>query len=226
MAALSCIGNSQQFSCLQFTGLPEYAVSHLVGLTLLFIVVSAANLAEGTPARAADRVATKPADESPALLVSQQTPWSNSANYLRPHKGVRFAQGRNAGPMLLWVLCSPNGQPLAVSPIDEAKVDDYFRSRLAAKLAEVSKERILRPEQIDKLTLAAQVDLARLRRLAQRTDEELAKSANDSDGANERKINTMLHSLSVACDQELFAEKSLFNRVLAKQLVGEPAKDN
>ncbi len=206
-------------------------MSHIYGLTWLFIVVFAVMvfavmMADGRPARATDRLATKPATESPALQVSQQTAWINPANYLRPHKGVRLVQGQNAGPMLLWVLCNPQGQPLAVCPIDEAKLDDYFRSRLAAKLAEISKERVLRPEQIDKLTLAAKVDLARLKRLAQRVDEELSKSANNSNGDSERKVNNMFHALSNACDQELFREKSLFNRVLAKQLVDEPSIDN
>jgi hypothetical protein len=152
----------------------------IVRLTVCFIL-----LAEAVATRAADQLATKSAGEPPpARQVGLETAWSNPENYLRPHKGVRFEHGRSAGPMLLWVLCSPNGQPLAISSISETKVDDYFRSRLAAKLAEVTNKQILLPEQIDKLLLAAKVDLARLTRLAQRADDALRNPKVIMNGAS------------------------------------------
>ena len=179
------------------------------------LTVSIIALAEVIATHAADTLTGKTAGRLPDGLVGQRSVWTNPKNYLRPHKGVRSELGRNSCSMLLWVLCSPTGQPLAVSPLGETKVNDYFLSRLEARLAEIAEHRVLHPEQIDKLKLAAKVELARLTRLAQRIDDELAKCHID----DERSINKMLHVLASACDQGLFKEESLFNRVLATQLI-------
>ena len=179
------------------------------------LTVSIIALAEVMATHAADTLTDKTAARLPDGLVGQPSLWTNPENYLRPHKGVRSELGRHSCSMLLWVLCSPTGQPLAVSPLGETKVNDYFNARLAARLAEIAEQRVLHPEQIDKLKLAAKVDLARLTRLAQRIDDELARCDID----DERTVNKMLHVLAIACDQGLFKEESLFNRVLTTQLI-------
>lgn len=172
-------------------------------------------MAEVMATYAADTLTAKTSSELPDRLVGQPSVWTNPENYLRPHKGVRSEVGRNSCSMLLWVLCSPSGQSLAVSPVGETRINDHFHSRLEARLAEIAELRVLHPKQIDKLKLAAKVDLARLTRLAQRIDGELAKCDID----DERSVNKMLHVLAIACDQGLFREESLFNRVLTTQLL-------
>ncbi len=182
---------------------------------IVSLVVCWCLLAEVSAARAADPLGLKPLAERPLAEVSRESVWQNADNHLRPHKGVQHENGGKLVPKLVWVLCSADGKPLAVSLLGETKVDDYFHSRLEAKLALVTKRHSLTIDQIDKLRLAAKLDLARLMRLTQHVDGELAKTAGDDD---ERNVNRLFHAVWVACDPELFEAESLFNRVLAKQV--------
>lgn len=148
---------------------------------------------------------------APLSAASPRTAWSDASNLLRPFKGVRRDSAGQLRTTVVWVLCTPEGRPISVGDLGDAKLNLYFKQRIMAELSAVAQHRELSSDQIEKLKLAAELDVARLQRLAHQVQCDLELARNDQ---AERAANQLLHTLSLACNQRLFAEGSLFARVL------------
>jgi len=159
-----------------------------------------------------------PQDNRPSAAgqIQFDTGWSNPNNHLRPHKGLRTdsSSGQSISS-LMWVLHTARGQPLAVCRPGDPQLEIYFQQRLTAKLKELSQRYNLTGPQVEKLKLAAELDVARLNRLAQHLDEQLALA---DVGAYAPQLNLQLDALALACNQRLFSDGSLLTKVLETQL--------
>lgn len=170
----------------------------------------------GDSAQAADAPERRetPIEQANARTMHELA-WLEPANHVRPHKGFRADARGTQVPALLWVAYRENGQPLAVDQFQSARVNSYFHARLEAKLTQGCEQYRLPASSTDKLRLAGKLDIARLDRLARQVDELLREPGVKQDP---REVNKLMHSLAMACDQELFEKDSLFQRVLATQL--------
>jgi hypothetical protein len=153
---------------------------------------------------------------SSGLQIQFDPGWSDPNNHLRPHKGLRTdpSSGQTVSS-LMWVLHTATGQPLAVCRPGDPQLELYIQQRLTAKLKDLSQRYNLTSLQVEKLKLAAELDVARLNRLAQHLDEQLALA---DVGAYAPQLNRLLDALALACNQRLFADGSLLIKVLETQI--------
>lgn len=204
-------GDEVQFVCLLECSMSNEGFVSRLGSTACLVCVLSCSVIWA--AEEAER--SVPANGEPAAVASSTIPWQNSQNHIKPLKGVRTDAVGQRIPALMWVLTSARGQPLAITDLESPKVKLYFNSRLEIKLAQVKQQYSLTTLQIEKLRLAAQVDLARLLRQAQQVNEALAAV---EPGQDERGVNQLFNALGLACDLQLFEDNSLLQRVLSTQL--------
>ena len=119
---------------------------------------------------------------------------------------------------MVFILRDPNGRALAVGRAGSIELQTFFQQRLHQRLMLAAQEHGLNEEQLDKLELAAGLDIGRFSRRVQEAEQSLnAPTALD----DVRRFRQYLSSISQDCDGGLFGDQSLYGRVLTTLLTAK-----
>ncbi len=169
--------------------------------------------------------------ELPAQLKAAQENalkwWRDPLNQLTTVESTSTDEFGNRLRTIVFILRDPNGRSLAVSRAGSAEMQVFFQQRLDQLLRQAIQQHGLSEPQVDKLKLAAELDVARFNRRVQ----EAAQSLNQFDQwhANDGEADKLpaqelaaakssLASIAQHCERGLFDEQSLYMRVLTTLL--------
>ena len=116
----------------------------------------------------------------------------------------------HAHPSLVFLLLDENRRGLAIAVPDSHSLRIYFRRKLELELEQRLRDYELDQYQVEKLMLAADLDITRLMRKAQIVDQQLA-TLNYETGMD--TANRLIGPLKIICDFGPFTEDSLFGQV-------------
>jgi hypothetical protein len=152
------------------------------------------------------------------LKVAQENAlnwWREPANHVTTVESTHTNRRGHRERTVVFILRDPNGRSLAIGRAGTIELQVFFEQRLNERLALVAQEHGLNEDQLAKLNLAAQLDITRFNRRVQDAEQRLNTPAAIEDT---RSFKRYLSSISQDCDGGLFAEQSLFARVLATLL--------
>lgn len=132
------------------------------------------NSAENAPADAAD-------DLPPQLKAAQENAlkwWRDPANQLTMVESTNTDEYGQRLRTIVFILRDANGRSLAVSRAGSTEMKVFFQQRLDKLLRQASQQHGLSQSQIDKLQLAAEVDIARFNRRVQEAVQRMNHSSN------------------------------------------------
>lgn len=141
--------------------------------------------------------------------------WRDSSNHITTVESTHTNRDGNRERTVVFILRDPNGRSLAVSRAGTVELQTFFQQRLHQRLTLAAQQHGLTEEQLDKLKLAADLDIGRFHRRVQEAEQNLNTPAALEDV---RSFKRHLSSISQECDGELFGVQSLFGRVLATLL--------
>lgn len=151
----------------------------------------------------------------PQLKAAQENAlnwWRDSGNHITTVESTHTTHDGIRERTVVFILRDPNGRSLAVGRAGTIELQTFFQQRLQQRLALAAQEHGLTEEQLDKLKLAADLDIGRFNRRVREAEQNLNTPAALDDV---RSFKHYLSSISQECDGELFGGQSLFGRVLA-----------
>ncbi len=157
----------------------------------------------------------------PQLKAAQQNAlnwWRDPDNRITTVESTHSNRDGIRERTVVFILRDPNGRSLAVGRAGSIELQTFFEQRLQQRLALATQEHRLTQEQLDKLKLAADLDIGRFNRRVQEAEQDLNTPTALSDV---RSFKRYLSSISQDCDGELFGGQSLFGRVLATLLAAK-----
>ena len=141
--------------------------------------------------------------------------WRDSDNHVTTVESTHTNRFGVRERTVVFILRDPNGRSLAVGRAASSEMQAFFETRLQQRLTLATQEHELTEEQLAKLKLAANLDIARFNRRVQEAEQNLnAPEALD----DARSFKQHLSSISQDCDGGLFGEQSLFGHVLTTLL--------
>ncbi|MCA9132518.1 MAG: hypothetical protein KDA45_05175 [Planctomycetales bacterium] len=158
-------------------------------------------------------LAARPAvgqETEPRLSPPRHSPWLVAEYQLSAQLSKYTDAEGDSHASLVFLLRDKNGLGLAVTRPGSDSLRCYFRRQLDAALRTEPWTAALAPEQLEKLVLAAEVDIARGMRRFSQLQEQLAKIEYPSGAAEARALLAPVDKL---CRTGLFADDSLFDRV-------------
>lgn len=198
--------------------------SRLLVLTLAVAACVAARAA--TDLSASDAVDALP----PQLKVAQENAlkwWRDPANHLTSVESTSTDEQGHRLRTIVFILRDPNGRSLAVSRAGSPEMQVFFQQRLDRLLRQATQQHALTQPQVDKLRLAAELDIARFNRRVQEAMQRM-NSLGDwaADNRNIERVEadevaatkSSLASIAENCEQGLFDDQSLYTRVLGTLL--------
>ncbi len=144
--------------------------------------------------------------------------WRDSRNHVTTVESTHTTPDGSRERTVVFILRDPNGRSLAVSRAGSIELIGFFYQRLDQRLTLAKLQHALTEEQLNKLKLAADLDIGRFNRRVQEAEQNLNTAAALDDA---RSFKRHLSSISQDCDGELFGDQSLFSRVLATLLAPE-----
>lgn len=189
-----------------------------------------------TTALTADDPADSADDELPPQLKAAQENalkwWRDPANHLTSVESTSTDEHGSRLRTIVFILRDPNGRSLAVSRAGSTEMQVFFQQRLHQLLRQATQQYALTQPQIDKLKLAAEIDIARFNRRVQeamqrmnqfgRWAAEYQAAGNQVDqqvAADQMAAaKSSLAAIADNCEQGLFDDQSLYTRVLATLL--------
>ncbi|MCA9183578.1 MAG: hypothetical protein KDA51_19085 [Planctomycetales bacterium] len=157
----------------------------------------------------------------PQLKAAQENAlnwWRDSDNHITTVESTHTNRDGVRERTVVFILRDPNGRSLAIGRAGSIELQTFFEQRLLQRLALATQEHRLTQEQLDKLKLAANLDIGRFNRRVQEAEQDLNTPAPLDDV---RSFKRHLSSISQDCDGELFGGQSLFGRVLATLLAAK-----
>ena len=167
-----------------------------------------------------------PADDTdeaiPAQLKAAQENalkwWRNSENHVTTVESTQTNRQGVRERTVVFILRDPNGRALAVGRAGSIELQTFFQQRLHQRLMLAAQEHGLNEEQLDKLELAAGLDIGRFSRRVQEAEQNLNAPAALDDV---RSFRQYLSAISQDCDGGLFGDQSLYGRVLTTLLAAK-----
>lgn len=176
------------------------------------------------------------ADELPPQLKTAQENalkwWRDPANHLTSVESTSTDEHGSRLRTIVFILRDPNGRSLAVSRAGSTEMQVFFQQRLHQLLRQATQQYALTEPQIDKLKLAAEIDIARFNRRVQEAVQRMnqfgrwaAENETAGNQVDERlaaaeiaAAKSSLAAIADNCEQGLFDDQSLYTRVLATLL--------
>ena len=153
--------------------------------------------------------------------------WRDPANHLTSVESTSTDEQGHRLRTIVFILRDPNGRSLAVSRAGSPEMQVFFQQRLDKLLREATQQHSLNQSQIDKLKLAAELDIARFNRRVQEAMQRMnslgdwAADNRDIERVEADEIaatKSSLASIAENCEQGLFDDQSLYTRVLGTLL--------
>lgn len=201
------------------------SVARPLGLALAIAACAVTGLTAGDPAAegAGD-------DLPPQLKVARENAlkwWRDPANHLTTVQSTTTDGDGNRLRTIVFILRDPNGRSLAVSRAGSTEMQVFFQQRLKELLRQATQQHALSQSQVDKLELAAGLDIARFNRRVQEAMQRMNQTGdwNTADWEVDKLVaeeiaaaKSSLAAISEHCERGLFDDQSLYTRVLATLL--------
>lgn len=169
-------------------------------------------------------------DLPPQLKAAQENAlkwWRDPVNQLTTVESTTTDELGNRLRTIVFILRDPNGRSLAVSRAGSVEMQVFFQQRLAELLRQTIQQHALTEPQIDKLKLAAELDVVRFNRRVQEATQRMNQfndwnatdhAADDQAAQELAAAKSSLASIAQHCERGLFDDQSLYTRVLTTLL--------
>lgn len=180
---------------------------------------------------AGDPAAEGAGDDLPPQLKAAQANalkwWRDPANHLTTVESTTTDSHGKRLRSIAFILRDPNGRSLAVGRAGSTEMQVFFQQRMQDMLRQATQQHALTQSQVDKLKLAADLDIARFNRRVQEAMQRMNQTGDwntatwELDNLVADEIAAAKNSLAAIaehCERGLFDDQSLYTRVLATLL--------